>query len=216
MSFVELKKINSDNKKSLDVLIKEQFENNFGSSGDVSYIKNTQLGTNLNNLLNGSNSNIDFNNKPLVDKINYILMKNSDFSYIPNGSNTQKLISSGSISSSTVQKIADVNRLIGEFIPLNDGIIKVEATTYFEYNINANSLLSSDKLGIFTRINGTINQIIFAPWYNYNSYIPNTANISVKKGQKIEFLLGFITGSSDGKSIKCSKLDLKYGYAWSL
>lgn len=216
MSWSEVKKINSDNEKSLDVLIKEQFNNNFGSSGDVSYIKNTQLGTNLNNLLNGSNSNIDFNNKPLVDKINYILMKNSDFSYIPNGSNTQKLISSGYISSNTVGKITEVNRTIGNFTPSNNGIIKVEASTYFEYNTNASSLSSNDKLGIFVRKNGTITQLIFSSWSDYNRYIPKSANLSVKKGETIEFLLGFITGSSGGKSIKCSKLDLKYGYAWSL
>ena len=51
-----LKALNKDPIKSLDTLIKEQFNNNFGTSGDVYYIKNTQLGTNLNNLLQGSNS----------------------------------------------------------------------------------------------------------------------------------------------------------------
>ena len=228
MSWSEVKKINSDMKKSLDTLIKEQFNTNNSNvstvkndlttvKSDLAYIKNTQLGTNLNNLLGGSStSTIDFNNKPLVDKINYILMKNSDFSYTSDGSNITKILSSGYISSSTVGKITEVNRTIGNFTPSNNGIIKVEASTYFEYNTNASSLSNKDKLGIFVRKNGTITQLIFFFFSDYNRYIPKSANLSVKKGETIEFLLGFITGNSEGKSIRCNKLDVKYGYAWSL
>ena len=85
MSWSEVKKINSDMKKSLDTLIKEQFNTNNSNvstvkndlttvKSDLTYIKNTQLGTNLNNLVQGS-TKINFENKPLVDKVNYILRK---------------------------------------------------------------------------------------------------------------------------------------------
>ena len=99
MSWSEAKKINGDMKKSLDTLIKEQFNTNNSNvltvkndlttvKSDLTYIKNTQLGTNLNNLLNGSSmQTIDFNNKPLVDKVNYLLVDTGNLSFTSTGNN---------------------------------------------------------------------------------------------------------------------------------
>ena len=94
MSWSEVKKINGDMKKSLDTLIKEQFNTNNSNvstvkndlttvKSDLNYIKNTQLGTNLNNLLTGSTgSTVSFTDKPLVDKINYLLLSSGEISLV--------------------------------------------------------------------------------------------------------------------------------------
>ena len=127
MSWVEVKKINSNFKKSLDVLIKEQFNGNNSNvnniKNDINYIKSTQLGTNINNLLNiPSTSIIDLNNKTLVDKINYLLLCSGGVRL--NASTTNILVD---VSNSIIAQ-ANSKRNVYTFTALTDGQIKIEVS----------------------------------------------------------------------------------------
>ncbi len=124
MSWAEIKKaINSDTSKSLDVLIKEQFNNNNSNvnniKNDINYIKNTQLGTNLNNLLNSNTANLE--NIPLVDKINFLLSATVQKVYVDSPRNLITRGTAGIYSSSAFR-----------FTPLYDGVIYVTAS----YRVN--------------------------------------------------------------------------------
>ena len=86
MSWVEVKKINSNFKKSLDVLLKEQFSSNNSNvnniKNDINYIKNNQIGTDINAFLNNLSVSSSLKNTPLVNKINALLIMSDKIKYI--------------------------------------------------------------------------------------------------------------------------------------
>ena len=92
MSFKEVKKINSDMHKSLDVLINEKAKI-LDNSEDIKYIKNNQLGNSINSFLGSTSvSTQSLQNRTLVEKVNFLLTLVAKIVYI---SSTTRLISSG-------------------------------------------------------------------------------------------------------------------------
>lgn len=205
-----LKALNKDPNKSLDVLIKEQFENNFGSSGDVSYIKNTQLGTNLNNLLNGSSSSsIDFNNKPLVDKVNYLLLCSNAIEYTPTLQTKQTLLN-------YEKKSKSGNKInIGYFRPKKDGSISLEGNLkIYNRSTTSNSGLQLATAGIFIRKNQIETKVLsISNTECDNKYYTKVANISVKKGDEIEFILSWDENYWE-TYIYCNKFSIGYSFSF--
>lgn len=207
MSWAEtLKAINKDPNKSLDTLIKEQFENNFGGSGDVSYIKNTQLGTNLNNLLSGiSSSTVDFNNKPLVDKVNYLLLCSGNLKYDSSGSTIIKSYSSELRTSSGSREI-----LRHTFN--NSGTIKVNLD--IKRDSYQGSLNSSERGIVISKNLGSTKEFILKitkdNQNDYTNYTNKNILVNVNKGETIIFYLE--GGSQLGIYCKNFKLlgDLKF------
>ena len=180
-----LKALNKDPNKSLDTLIKEQFNNNFGTSGDVHYIKNTQLGTNLNNLLQGSNSStINFNNKPLVDKVNYLLLCSGNLKYDSSGNLVIK------------SYISELNTRSGHKEILrhtfsNSGAIKL--TLDIKRDSYHGSLNSSERGIVISRDYGSTKDFVFKitkeNQNDYSNYVNKNFIINVNKGETIIFYL---------------------------
>ena len=133
MSWEEVLKINSDTSKTLDVLIKEQFNNNNSNvnniKNDINYIKNTQLGTNLNNLLNSTTANLE--NIPLVDKINFLLSATVQKVYVDSPRNLITWGTAGIYSSTAFR-----------FTPKYDGVVYVTAS-YRVNGYNGDSAITS-------------------------------------------------------------------------
>ena len=194
MSWGEIKKaLNKDPNKSLDTLVKEQFEKNFGSSGNVSYIKNTQLGTNLNNLLNGSSSdNIDFNNKPLVDKINYLLLNTDSIRY-------------DTSNSAIIKSYLAEKRTRGGLGTGEENIEIVSYTFFHSGNIKISVDIKKDNyyadgdsyggISISKNSESTKSSIIKISGQKHMDYTTKTVILNVNKGDNITF---YLQGSSTG------------------
>ena len=185
-----LKALNKDPNKSLDTLIKEQFNNNFGASGDVYYIKNTQLGTNLNNLLQGSSSStIDFNNKPLVDKINYLLLNTGTVEYV---SSNSSILTSYLSEKRTSGGIGNHQRYtdILSYTFLNNGVVKISVDIKKDWDSNDDSV-AYDHGGISISKNSEVekNFIIKISGHGSSTYTNKTALLNVRKGDNIKFYL---------------------------
>lgn len=140
MSWKELKKINSDMSKSLDVLINEKFQNT-DNSKDLTYIKNNQLGTSTNVFLGSATvSTQTLQNRTLVEKINYLLTLVSKIVYV---SSTTKLITTVSCSS-----YRENDRVyVGYFYPQIDGTIYIncsEKCTIYVYSTSGNHNIYSN------------------------------------------------------------------------
>ena len=196
-----LKALNKDPNKSLDTLIKEQFSSNNSNvstvksdlttvKSDLAYIKNTQLGTNLNNLLQGSTgSTVSFINKPLVDKINYLLLSSENLILTTSSSNVLAKYD-GILSTPSGM---EGTKTILTFTPKYDGqvTIEIELRIYSTYG---------SKNGLFITTNSSINvhndtRLIAVP--NSTNYTKKTAVLSVKKGQNIIFYIGHIGSQTD-------------------
>lgn len=200
MSWGEIKKaLNKDPEKSLDVLIKEQFNSNNSNvsninsnlsttKNDVTYIKNTQLGTNLNNLLQGTTgSTVSFTNKPLVDKINYLLLANGDivFSSTPN---IELLNKSGSFTASNTYYTN-----IGNYTPKLNGQLTISVTLE-----NVNSRTDAGLCYSLSKTNSPFELLI--PVNTTTTPVTKKAILNVSKGQTIYF---FLKSSGSGASCKC-------------
>lgn len=197
MSWSEVKKINGDMKKSLDTLIKEQFSSNNSNvsnvKNDVTYIKNTQLGTNLNNLLNGSSiQTIDFNNKPLVDKVNYLLL-NTDTVEYSNSSST--MITSYVTETRTRGGIGsgiEYIKLI-EHTFLQNGSVKISVDIkkdYYRSDDNSSGGISISKNSSSEKL-----PLIEIIGQSQMSYTTKMAILNVNKGDTITF---YLKGASVG------------------
>lgn len=166
MSWSEVKKINSDMKKSLDTLIKEQFNTNNSNvstvkndlttvKSDLTYIKNTQLGTNLNNLVQGS-TKINFENKPLVDKVNYILRKIGD------------------------------KKLVANEVNVLDSIYNIPVTSYSTWtDVFTYIPEASGNVKLITKSDTTVEFFMNYP-NGSGSYISSGMNLSVEAGKSYE------------------------------
>ena len=199
MSWSKVKKINGDMKKSLDTLIKEQFNTNNSNvstvkndlttvKSDLTYIKNTQLGTNLNNLLNGSSmQTIDFNNKPLVDKVNYLLVDTGNLSFTSTGNNILGEKSSQTTNATLMSNYSG-KVIIMEYTPKYDGQVKIEIELKYysnggTYSSNMGLAVSSDK----STSAGNLSILIATP--NSTTFVKKSAILNVIAGQTLQFSL---------------------------
>ena len=190
MSWSKVKKINGDMKKSLDTLIKEQFSDNFGSSGDINYIKSTQLGTNLNNLLSGSSSQtIDFNNKPLVDKINYLLLNTNTIKYV---SSDSSILSSYLSEKRTSGGIGNHERYtnILSYTFLNSGVVKISVDIKKDWARDDSAEDDCGGISISKNSESEKNFIIKLTGSSETlTYLNKTAILNVTRGETLNFYL---------------------------
>lgn len=196
MSWSEVKKINGDMKKSLDTLIKEQFSSNNSNvstvksdlttvKSDLSYIKNTQLGTNLNNLLQGSTgSTVSFTNKPLVDKINYLLLSNGQITLV---STPTYILASMTTPVSTTGYANE--KTIFTYDVLLDGQLTITSSLKSSYTNNSLYVFIED-----TR-------------YSSMTVNSNKVILNVKKGDTITFKLKQNANATDG-TITCNNIKI--------
>ena len=191
-----LKALNKDPNKSLDTLIKEQFNTNNSNvstvkndlttvKSDLTYIKNTQLGTNLNNLLTGSTgSTVSFNNKPLVDKINYLLLSSGEISLVSTPTYT---LASMTIPVSTTGYANE--KTIFTYNVLLDGQLTITSSLTSRYTNNSLYIWIGDS--------------------RYGSMTVNNSKmvLNVKKGDTLTFKLKQNANASDG-TITCNNIKI--------
>ena len=190
MSWSKVKKINGDMKKSLDTLIKEQFNTNNSNvstvkndlttvKSDLAYIKNTQLGTNLNNLLQGSTgSTVSFINKPLVDKINYLLLSSENLILTTSSSN---VLASNNTEISVLQESIGAKQII-VYTPKTNGQVSVEVEMKYSSNIGLTS-------GLFVSTSTLVSEAKQLATANSTTYTKKNITLSVNKGENLYFYL---------------------------